>query len=31
MTKSWRSLVFCAVACVSVVGVENASTQSARH
>ncbi len=28
MTKSWRSLVFCAVACVSVVGIENASTQS---
>ena len=28
MTKSWRWLVFCAVACVSVVGIENASTQS---
>ena len=28
MTRSWRSLVFCAVACVSVVGIENASTQS---
>ena len=28
MTKPWRWIVFCAMACVSVVGVENASTQS---
>ena len=28
MTKPWRWIVFCAMACVSVVGIKNASTQS---